>query len=72
MVLTLPLIFRAMTVNRFFSAVVRIQRDRGHNVVDAGPYAIVRHPGYLGMITAIPSSALSTDAPHMPHASVTD
>jgi protein-S-isoprenylcysteine O-methyltransferase Ste14 len=58
MALTLPLIFRAMAANRFFSAVVRIQRDRGHRVVDTGPYGIVRHPGYVGMMTAIPFSAL--------------
>lgn len=32
----------------FFSAVVRIQDDRGHSVVTSGPYRIVRHPGYLG------------------------
>lgn len=36
----------AMIVNRFFSATVRIQSDRGHYVVDAGPYRIVRHPAY--------------------------
>jgi len=35
-------------VNPFFSAVVRIQRDRGHRVIEAGPYRLVRHPGYLG------------------------
>jgi protein-S-isoprenylcysteine O-methyltransferase Ste14 len=58
MALTVPLIFRAMAANRFFSAVVRIQRDRGHRVVDSGPYGIVRHPGYVGMMTAIPFSAL--------------
>lgn len=39
---------RAMLENRFFSAVVRIQRDRGHQVVSTGPYALVRHPGYSG------------------------
>jgi protein-S-isoprenylcysteine O-methyltransferase Ste14 len=38
----------AVVVNRFFSGVVRIQVDRGHHVVSSGPYAIVRHPGYLG------------------------
>lgn len=27
---------------------VRIQTDRGHQVVSSGPYAYVRHPGYLG------------------------
>ena len=42
---TLGLIW-AMKVNRFFSAIIRIQQDRGHQVVDAGPYRIVRHPGY--------------------------
>ncbi len=36
----------AMWTNRFFSAVVRIQRDRGHHVVTSGPYRVVRHPGY--------------------------
>ena len=40
----------AMRENRFFSAIVRIQRDRGHRVVDSGPYARVRHPGYTGAI----------------------
>jgi protein-S-isoprenylcysteine O-methyltransferase Ste14 len=39
---------RAVMHNRFFSGVVRIQRDRGHAVVDSGPYRVVRHPGYTG------------------------
>jgi protein-S-isoprenylcysteine O-methyltransferase Ste14 len=34
--------------NPFFSAVVRIQAERGHHVVSSGPYAWVRHPGYAG------------------------
>jgi protein-S-isoprenylcysteine O-methyltransferase Ste14 len=38
----------AAHVNPFFSAVVSIQRERGHRVVERGPYAIVRHPGYAG------------------------
>jgi protein-S-isoprenylcysteine O-methyltransferase Ste14 len=37
----------ALATNRFFSAVVRIQTDRGHTVVDTGPYRYIRHPGYL-------------------------
>ena len=49
----------AMRANRFFSAVVRIQRDRGHRVVDAGPYAWLRHPGYAAMILAIPLGGLA-------------
>jgi protein-S-isoprenylcysteine O-methyltransferase Ste14 len=38
----------SMGVNPFFEKTVRIQLERGHRVVDAGPYAYVRHPGYLG------------------------
>jgi protein-S-isoprenylcysteine O-methyltransferase Ste14 len=35
-------------VNKFFEPTVRIQTDRGHKVIDGGPYALVRHPGYAG------------------------
>lgn len=48
----LALFVYAMSVNRFFSSVVRVQTDRGHYVIDAGPYARVRHPGYVGMLLA--------------------
>ena len=37
----------AESVNKFFETTVRIQTDRGHTVIDSGPYAIVRHPGYV-------------------------
>jgi protein-S-isoprenylcysteine O-methyltransferase Ste14 len=57
--LSFVLIARAMLANRFFSAVVRIQDERGHRVVDTGPYAIVRHPGYAGMILFAPLSGLA-------------
>jgi protein-S-isoprenylcysteine O-methyltransferase Ste14 len=40
----------AMAVNRFFSAVVRIQKSRGHTVVTGGPYRFVRHPAYASNI----------------------
>lgn len=53
------LFFRAMLENRFFSSVVRVQSDRGHHVIATGPYAIVRHPGYAGMIVAVPLSGLA-------------
>jgi protein-S-isoprenylcysteine O-methyltransferase Ste14 len=48
-VLAAALIAWAMRSNKFFSAVVRIQKDRGHAVVAGGPYRFVRHPGYAGM-----------------------
>ncbi len=34
--------------NQFFSITVRIQKERGHYVIDKGPYAFIRHPGYAG------------------------
>jgi protein-S-isoprenylcysteine O-methyltransferase Ste14 len=40
----------ALRENRFFSAVVRIQTDRGQTVCTTGPYSVVRHPGNAGMI----------------------
>ena len=49
----------AMAENRFFSSVVRIQTERGHQVCDGGPYRIVRHPGYAGSILALPGIVLA-------------
>ena len=37
----------AQSVSKFFEPTVRIQTDRGHTVIDTGPYALVRHPGYV-------------------------
>ena len=52
----------AQSVNKFFEPSVRIQTDRGHHVIDTGPYRIIRHPGYafgfllfLGMPLALGS-----------------
>ena len=41
-----------LKVNRFYSSVVRIQTDRGHEPITSGPYAIVRHPGYAASIVS--------------------
>jgi len=40
----------AVLSNPFFATFVRIQDDRGHSVVSSGPYALVRHPGYSGVL----------------------
>ncbi len=53
------LVFWAMLVNRFFSSVVRIQSDRGQHVIDGGPYALVRHPGYSAGILIVVASGLA-------------
>ena len=42
----------AMRANPFFATVVRIQSERGHRLVDRGPYQWVRHPGYAGAVVA--------------------
>jgi len=49
----------AEAVNKFFEPTVRIQTDRGHAVIDTGPYSLVRHPGYLGGFFTAMGMALS-------------
>lgn len=49
----------AEAVNKFFEVTVRIQTERGHKVIDTGPYAIVRHPGYVGGFFTAMGMALS-------------
>jgi protein-S-isoprenylcysteine O-methyltransferase Ste14 len=46
------------TVNKFAEAGVRIQTERGHKVIDTGPYAIVRHPSYVAAIALFVGIAL--------------
>jgi protein-S-isoprenylcysteine O-methyltransferase Ste14 len=41
---------RAMIANPYYSTFVCIQSDRGHRVIQTGPYRWVRHPGYLALL----------------------
>lgn len=43
----------SMVVNPFFEKTVRIQTDHAHRVIDTGPYAFLRHPGYVGLVGLI-------------------
>ena len=52
------LFLRAMAENPFFESTVRIQSERGHYVIDSGPYRAVRHPGYVGGVAGILSFPL--------------
>lgn len=51
------IVARAMSVNTHFEKTVRIQKDRDHRVIDVGPYAIIRHPGYVGAALSFPLAA---------------
>jgi len=48
--LTYPLFTWAMVSNKYFSTIVRIQKERGHTVQTGGPYRFVRHPGYASLL----------------------
>ena len=41
--------FWAIRVNRFYTSTVSIQNEKGHDVIQSGPYRFVRHPGYVGI-----------------------
>lgn len=42
-----------MRENTYLSQVVKIDEDRGHQVVTTGPYALVRHPMYMVVIVLL-------------------
>lgn len=44
------LITWTLAMNPHAESSVRIQNDRGHSVVSSGPYGLVRHPMYVGLI----------------------
>ncbi len=52
----------ALIENRFFSGMVRIQTDRGQQVVSSGPYRWMRHPGYAGALLTYLATPLFLDA----------
>jgi protein-S-isoprenylcysteine O-methyltransferase Ste14 len=52
----------ALIQNRFFSGMVRIQSDRGHQVITSGPYRWMRHPGYAGAILTYLATPLFLDS----------
>ena len=44
--------------NSYLSPAVRIQKDRGQQVVSSGPYRYVRHPLYAGFTLFVPGTTL--------------
>jgi protein-S-isoprenylcysteine O-methyltransferase Ste14 len=55
-------LFRAFADNTFGSALVRVQRERGHRVITSGVYGWVRHPMYLGATLMFVGGPLVTGA----------
>ena len=53
------IVWWVMAENTYLSEMVRIQEERGHQVVTSGPYQYVRHPMYVGVIIAILSVPLA-------------
>jgi len=42
-----------MQANTYLSRVVKIDDERGHQVITTGPYALVRHPMYMAVIAML-------------------
>ncbi|MBA7500155.1 hypothetical protein ES704_03148 [subsurface metagenome] len=49
----------SMLSNKYFSTMVRIQIERGHEVAISGPYKYIRHPGYVGFIVMVLATPIS-------------
>lgn len=52
------IVYRALRANAFAVTVVRVQGERGHRVVRTGPYGVVRHPMYAGLVPVMAGMGL--------------
>ncbi len=58
-VLGFGLLAWTILVNPFFAKEVRIQEERGHEIITSGPYGYIRHPGYAGFAVLFLVSGLA-------------
>ncbi len=58
-VVAVGVVWWCAAVNHFLSTRSRIQSERGHTVVQHGPYRFVRHPMYASRIVLIMGAALT-------------
>src|SRR5262249_14002201 len=58
LLVSMAIITRVARENSFAAPVVRVQAERGHRVIDTGPYAWVRHPMYSGAVLYFAAIAL--------------
>jgi len=59
LVAAVGVIWSCAVANQFLSARSRIQIERGHTVVQHGPYRFVRHPLYAARVILITGAALT-------------
>ena len=59
LVAAVGVMYRCAAANHFLSGRSRIQSERGHTVVQHGPYRFVRHPLYASRIVLIIGTALT-------------
>ena len=52
----------SVLVNPFFSPVTRIQAEHEQRVISAGPYRIVRHPGYAGTLLFVVAGGVALNS----------
>ncbi|MBV9453399.1 MAG: isoprenylcysteine carboxylmethyltransferase family protein [Rubrobacter sp.] len=58
LLLSLYIIYLTFRENAYLAPVVKLQEERGQNVVTTGPYRHVRHPMYSGTLIFFPATAL--------------
>ena len=58
MLVSFSLFFATFRANPYLSPAVRIQRERGQEVISAGPYRYVRHPMYAAALVFFSGTAL--------------
>lgn len=58
LLLSTGFIMWVMHENSFAAPVVKVQSERGHRVIESGPYAWVRHPMYSGSLLFFVGTAL--------------
>jgi protein-S-isoprenylcysteine O-methyltransferase Ste14 len=54
MLASMALVGWTLAINRFAETTVRIQTERGHTVIESGPYRFVRHPMYAASVLMYP------------------